>query len=158
MKKYLSSNDRLVVIRAFTKTFACAGLRLGYLLCGNPEILCKCKNHLPEWNLSLPASYGGIAAAGERQWLRETSAAIRTERTWLAEKLEHLGFFVFPGAANFLFFTGEPGLYEHCLSKGILIRDCGNYRGLGPGSYRICVRTRKENEKLLAVLADRDRK
>jgi threonine-phosphate decarboxylase len=152
MKRYLADNDYLVIVRAFTKTFACAGLRLGYLLCGNQEILCKCKNHLPQWNLSLPASYAGIAAAGERQWLRETTSAIRAERTWLFDRLTHLGFHVFPGAANYLFFTGTPGLYEHCLTHGILIRDCSNYHGLDSGSYRVCVRTRADNERLLAAL------
>jgi threonine-phosphate decarboxylase len=152
MKQYLASNDHLVVIRAFTKTFACAGLRLGYLLCGNQDILCECKKHLPQWNLSLPAAYAGVAAAGERQWLRERAAAIRLERDWLGEQLQRLGFRVYPGAANYLFFTGQPGLYEHCLSNGILIRDCSNYRGLAPGCYRICVRERSDNEHLLSVI------
>jgi threonine-phosphate decarboxylase len=157
MKRYLDDNERLVIVRAFTKTFACAGLRLGYLLCKNQEILCKCKDHLPQWNLSLPAGYAGIAATKERQWLLETTAAIRTERGWLAEQLTQLGFRVYPGAANYLFFTGAPGLYEHCLSHGILIRDCSNYRGLDSGSYRVCVRMREDNERLLEVFKNREK-
>jgi threonine-phosphate decarboxylase len=153
MKQYLPDDENLVVIRAFTKTYACAGLRLGYLLSGSRELLCKCKKYLPQWNISLPASYGGIAATRERQWLGETAAAIRTERKWLADQLRQLGFTVYPGAANYLFFTGAPGLYGHCLSHGILIRDCSNYRGLCPGSYRVCVRKREDNRQLLAVLS-----
>lgn len=152
VKQYLDSDSHLIVLKAFTKTFACAGLRIGYLLCADQEILCKCKRHLPEWNVSLPASYAGIAATKERAWLRETAERIRTEREWLRERLTELGYRVFPGAANFLFFTGKEGLYEHCLSHNILIRDCSNYRGLDAGAYRVCVRRREENERLLQAI------
>lgn len=151
-KQYLESDRHLIVLKAFTKTFACAGLRIGYLLCSDQDVLCKCKIHLPEWNVSLPATYAGIAASKERPWLAETSSQIRAEREWLLEQLTELGFHVYPGAANFLFFTGKEGLYEHCLSHGILIRDCSNYLGLGAGAYRVCVRRREENEWLLQVI------
>ena len=140
------------MLKAFTKTFACAGLRIGYLLCADQKLLYRCKMHLPEWNVSLPATYAGIAASKERPWLSETSAKIRAERKWMLEQLTELGFHVYPGAANFLFFTGEAGLYAHCLSQGILIRDCSNYRGLGSGSYRVCVRRHEENGRFLHVL------
>lgn len=151
-KPYLKSDSHLIILKAFTKTFACAGLRIGYLLCSDQDVLCKCKTHLPEWNVSLPATYAGIAATREREWLRETAESIRTEREWLRERLIKLGYRVVPGTANFLFFTGEAGLYEHCLSHNILVRDCSNYRGLGTGTYRICVRRREENERLLKVI------
>lgn len=40
-------------------------------------------------------------------------------------------------------------LYERLLSRGILIRDCSDYRGLGKGYYRIAVRRHEENEILV---------
>ena len=153
-KQYLEKDGHLLVLKAFTKTFACAGLRIGYLLCADQDILCKCKMHLPEWNVSLPAAYAGVAATAEREWLRETAGQIRTEREWLRGQLARLGYRVFPGTANFLFFTGNMGLYEYCLSHGILIRDCRNYRGLSVGAYRICVKKREDNERLLQVLRE----
>ena len=155
-KQYLESDRHLIILKAFTKTFACAGLRIGYLLCSDQDTICRCKTHLPEWNVSLPATYAGIAATREREWLRETAQEIRAEREWLRERLTELGYRVFPGAANYLFFTGEAGLYEHCLSHNILIRDCSNYRGLSAGAYRVCVRRHEENEWLLKVIGDRN--
>lgn len=152
VKRYLEADSHLFVLRAFTKTFACAGLRIGYLLCADEKLLCRCKSYLPEWNVSLPATYAGIAAVREQEWLRETAANIRAEREWLRKRLTGLGYRVLPGAANFLFFVGESGLYEHCLSHNILIRDCSNYHGLGAGAYRVCVRRREENEWLLRIL------
>jgi histidinol-phosphate/aromatic aminotransferase/cobyric acid decarboxylase-like protein len=51
-----------------------------------------------------------------------------------------------------------PTLWERApellSEKGILIRDCSNYRGLGGGWYRIAVRTHEENEQLLAAMRE----
>lgn len=151
-KKYIDGCGCVLLLGAFTKTFACAGLRIGYLIGSDRELLDACRLQLPEWNVSLPAAYAGIAAARCGEWLKERAADIRAERSWLRGKLEELGYRVLPSAANFLFFSGEPGLYEHCLRHNILIRDCGNYCGLSAGNYRVCVKRREENEALLRVM------
>ena len=50
-------------------------------------------------------------------------------------------------------------LWEKLAAKGILIRDCANFQGLGPGYYRVCISTRKRNrilvEAIKAVLNER---
>lgn len=66
--------------------------------------------------------------------------------------MEQMGYRILGGAANYLFFQGPLDLYKVCLEKGILIRDCGNYKGLKPGWYRIAVKSREENQELLAAL------
>ena len=68
-------------------------------------------------------------------------------------QLEKLGIRVFPGEANFLLLYSELPLYEELLKQGILIRDCSNFRGLKTGYYRIAVKTRGENDRLLRALA-----
>ena len=65
-----------------------------------------------------------------------------------------MGLGVLPGDANFLFFTGEPALYDRLRAQGVLIRNCETYRGLGPGDCRIAVRTRAENEELLKSMGE----
>ena len=57
--------------------------------------------------------------------------------------------------ANYLFFKGPEDLFQACLQKKVLIRDCSNYRGLRPGYYRIAVRSREENLRLLQVFRER---
>ena len=60
---------------------------------------------------------------------------------------------MFPGKANYLFFRScRTDLKEALLKRGILIRDCSNYRHLKPGDYRIAVRTEAENTRLLEAL------
>ena len=43
-------------------------------------------------------------------------------------------------------------LYELLLEKGILIRDCSNFRGLQKGFYRIAIKSREENGILLKAI------
>ncbi len=144
--------DCLILIRTFTKIFSIPGVRLGYLICSNPKIRNKIATQLPEWNLSGFAQEAGCVCAGQREFIRETENYIKTERQLLEEGLKKKGFRVFPSCANFIMFYSDEDLYEKLLEKGILIRDCRNFRGLGQGFYRIAVKTRKENEILLDAI------
>ena len=78
---------------------------------------------------------------------------IRTEREWLERELKGMGFRVIPSEANFILMHSKTDLAACLMEKKILIRDCGNYRGLGPGYYRAAVKTHEENLKLLEALA-----
>mgnify|MGYP004463740765 FL=1 len=143
----------LIVVRAFTKIFAIPGVRLGYLVCENKAVRERIKDQLPEWNLSVFAQRAGVAAAGEEDYRRKTVTFLNEERSYLVTQLEKLGIRVFPGAADFLLLYSELPLYGKLLKQGILIRDCSNFRGLKVGYYRIAVKTRGENDRLIAALA-----
>ncbi|RAZ33892.1 Thr-phospho decarboxylase, partial [Klebsiella oxytoca] len=73
-------------------------------------------------------------------------------RSFLEEGLKQAGLKVFPSETNFILVYSEMPVYEYLLERGILIRDCKNFRGLGEGFYRIAVKTRKENEMLLKMI------
>ncbi len=143
------AGEGLLVLRSFTKMFSLAGLRLGYAVSGNAELLEKMRECRQPWSVSIPAQMAGIAALDQEKFVRETAVLIEKERCYLQEGLERHAFSVYPSQANFLFFEGPDGLGERLLEQGILIRDCRGFRGLGPGDYRVAVRSRKENEKLL---------
>ena len=151
---HLQDGDRVFLLRAFTKAYGMAGLRLGYGLCKNRALTERMCRLVQPWNVSTPAQTAGLAALGCPDWPRKARDLIQTEKPWLHEKLTALGFAVLPGDANFLFFSGAPGLYEKLRDRGVLIRDCSNYRGLQPGDYRIAVRTRRENEALLKAIEE----
>ena len=145
--------ENLIVVRAFTKIFAIPGVRLGYLVCENKAVKERIKDQLPEWNLSVFAQRAGAAAAGEEDYRRKTVTFLKEERSYFVTQLEKLGIRVFPGEADFLLLYSELPLYEELLKQGILIRDCSNFRGLKTGYYRIAVKTRGENDRLLRALA-----
>jgi threonine-phosphate decarboxylase len=56
----------------------------------------------------------------------------------------------FPGAANFLLVHGPEGLPERLARRGVLVRGCDPFVGLGPGYFRVAVRTEAENGRLIA--------
>ena len=109
---------------------------------------------MPEWNISIIAEAAGLAALDETEYRNKTISYIGKERAYLKAELEKLGIKVYPGEADFLLLKTEHPLYEKLLKEKILIRDCGNYRGLSNGYYRIAVKTHEENEKLIAQLKD----
>ena len=141
--------DNLILVRAFTKIFSIPGVRLGYLLCKNQSLRTRIASQLPEWNLSCFAQEAGCICAEQTEYVIKTVEYIKKERNFLEDGLKRKGFQVFPSMANFVMIYSEAPLYESLLEKGILIRDCRNFRGLGRGFYRIAVKSRKENEFLL---------
>ncbi|MFR4897020.1 MAG: threonine-phosphate decarboxylase, partial [Blautia hansenii] len=66
--------------------------------------------------------------------------------------LKARGLRIYGSKANYIFFQGPENLREDGLKQGISIRDCSNYVGLGEGYYRVAVRTKEENKKLLDAL------
>lgn len=144
--------ENLILVQAFTKNFAIPGVRLGYLLCFDRQLLQRIKRQLPEWNVSVFAQRAGIACAGQREYLQETVRYVEAERRFLEERLRELGIRVFSGEANFLLLHSQRDLYGELLKQGILIRDCKNFRGLPQGYYRIAVKRREENEVLLRAI------
>lgn len=146
-----------VVLRAFTKTFAIPGVRLGYAVCSAPTAE-RIQRELPEWNLSVFAQYAGraaleTAAGGTSGYLAASVEMIAREREFLSAELEKLGLRVFPSDANYILFQSrDRELHQKLLDKGILIRDCRDYHGLTAGFYRTAVRTHRENTAFLRCL------
>ena len=152
MKHRLSENSSLFILKAFTKSYGMAALRLGYGLCGNTELLAAMSRSVQSWNVSLPAQKAGIAALNEEDFLRRTREMIQQERTWLKEQLTQLDCRVIPSQANYLFFHSEDNLYEELLKQGIQIRNCSNYHGLSKGWYRAAVKLHQQNQELIEAL------
>lgn len=174
--------DNVYTIRAFTKTYAIPGLRLGYCICPNQEAARRLKTQLPEWNVSSVAQEVGLALLKDASYLKRARALIRRKRKYLSEELKALGFKVYDSDADFILFKDDFGggalpsqvgvesgagdghsrlpldappptsLYEKLLEEKILIRDCCDYQGLGRGWYRIAVKKHRQNRRLIRAI------
>ena len=197
--------DRLLVLDAFTKRFAMPGIRLGYLMAQNTDLLRKIRAQQPEWSVSVLAQKAGLAAlkadlpqkrgmtelkadlsqkaglaalkadfpqkavpgalesempeSAGNTYMDRARALVAAERKKMKEALQKMGFRVFPGEANYIFFSaGEttgrerPDLQAALLKQGILIRSCENYVGLRKGDYRVAVLSPEKNAALLTAL------
>ncbi len=151
-----------IVLRAFTKSFSVPGVRLGYAFIENEKFAVSIERHLPEWNVSVMAQCVGNAACAERKFVEESAGYIKKEREYLSAELKELGFEVTESEANFILFyrneseqdnliesESSKNLYEMLLERGILIRDCSDYKGLTKGYYRVAVKKHDENVYLI---------
>lgn len=148
------SQPNLLILKAFTKMYAMAGVRLGYCLCGSEALLSRMRESGQPWAVSSLAQAAGMAALKEDGYAASVQALIREERPWLRNQLSQLGLRVIPGEANYLLFQSPVPLIGPLRTRGILLRSCGNYSGLDDSWYRCAVRTHKENAALVAALQE----
>lgn len=153
MLPYLAKHPRLLVLRAFTKIYCMAGLRLGYLACGDTELQSRIRAKLQPWNTSIPAQLAGIAALSDTEYLAKTRENLQAERAYLVPRLRELMAEVYDGYGNFLLFRDEPDLKERMLEVGVLIRACGDFEGLDDTYFRIGIRSHSENQEFIRRLA-----
>lgn len=152
LKKY----DNLIILGAFTKIFAMAGLRLGYALFGSKDIAAKIENTLQPWAVSTVASEAGCAALS-RDFINKTKQYVKEQRDFLTNSLSDIGIRVFESQANYILIKSDQNildgdLADEALKHGVLIRKCSNFRGLSSSFFRIAVRTEEENKIFVEVL------
>ena len=144
-----------VVLRAFTKTFAIPGLRLGYIVCSDKNLITEVEKQLPEWNVSSIAQLCGISCMAEDKYLSKSRVVISENLRKQNLKLKALGFKTYSSDSSFILFKSELlDLKERLLQRDILIRECSDYEGLEKGFYRVSVKSEKENKLLIRVLSE----
>jgi threonine-phosphate decarboxylase len=144
----------LVLLRAFTKLYSMAGLRLGYIVCSGRELLKAVGEHAQCWSVSAVAQTAGLAALRCDGWEEKTRTLVSEEREYLSHALRALGLTVYPSDCNYLLFRSELPLYEPLLQKGVLIRRCENFEGLDVRFFRVGVKLRPQNEALVRAISE----
>lgn len=160
-KEYLLHDDiaspiveNVLYIRAFTKMYGMAGIRLGYGISFNEDVIAGIMCGGIPWNVSTIAQVAGVAALKEREHVVKTRALISSERAYLERELKNLGLWYVESQVNYILFKAAIGLKQKLIDRGILIRDCNNFIGLGEGFYRIAIRSHEDNMKLIAMLKE----
>lgn len=152
----LARFPNLVVVKAQTKTFCLAGLRVGYAMSANEGLLAAMRDAGQPWAVSVPAQVAGVACLGEgcEAYLTRSRALVARERSRVSGALASLGLHVVPSQANYLLFCACEPLGAALLERGVLVRSCDNYHGLDERWHRVAVRTPRENDRLLEALEE----
>lgn len=153
-KQLLRDAPQLVILKAFTKLYAMAGVRLGYALCGDATLLEKMRGAGQPWAVSSLAQAAGLAALQETAYAGAVRALIAEQRPRMAAGLRALGLRVMDGQANYLLFRATPDFGEKLRRRGAVVRSCANYPGLDAAWYRTAVRTAEENTRLLQIVGE----
>lgn len=145
-KPLLQAAPNLVILKAFTKLYAMAGVRLGYALCSNTALLAKMQAAGQPWGVSSLAQAAGAAALRETAYADAVRALIADQRPKLAAGLRALGLQVIEGSANYLLFRAPETLGAALQQRGVCLRSCRNYPGLSAaGTAPPCAPRRKTN-------------
>ena len=153
-KQLLRAAPQLIILKAFTKLYAMAGVRLGYALCGDATLLEKMRGAGQPWAVSSLAQAAGLAALQETAYADAVRALIAEQRPRMAAGLRALGLRVMDGQANYLLFRATPDFGEKLRRRGAVVRSCANYPGLDAAWYRTAVRTAEENTRLLPIMGE----
>lgn len=157
-KCFAVERDGILVLRSLTKFFALPGLRLGYAI-GSPPLIARLAELREPWSVNTLAQAAGLASLAAADYAGATLRLVAVERPHLVAGVAAIpGLRPFPSAANFLLVEiccgqSAADLAGELLAMRLLIRSCGNFAGLGERFFRVAVRSRQENDRLLAALA-----
>ena len=155
----LNSFPNLLILRSLTKFYAMPGLRLGFSMSGDKKLIEDLEDFRCDWAVNALAEACGRALDDLGDYEERTLAYVDRERKRIQEGLDGLDHIDLIGSSgNFsMIYTDIENFYEKMLAKSIVLRDCSTFIGLGPGYYRMAVRTEEENRVLLKALEELDR-
>ena len=149
----------LMVLRGVSKFYAAPGMRLGYGITGNKEFLTKMKEKQTPWSLNSLAAFAGEKLLLDHDYFHKTRTLILGERDRMETELKTLSTFkVYPAYANFILLKIQrkgltsADVFEACIKKGLMIRDCASFQCLDGEFIRFCIMMPEDNTRLLEVL------
>lgn len=160
-----ADNNYVFVMRSLTKDFAIPGIRMGFGI-ASPDMADILNTARLSWNLGAIANTTGIALLNiedgiDSPYLKKAREMILKEGETLKAKLDRIrGFeagevnvnFIFVNISKFMLNSSE--LAARLAARGVLIRDCVSFHGLGKDYIRVAVRTEKENDRLIAAIGE----
>jgi histidinol-phosphate aminotransferase len=150
------TNPGLVVTRTFSKTWALAGARLGYLV-ADPAVVTACEAVVLPYHLSAQTQAAGLLALRHVAEMEARVARITEERGRVAAALGDLPVDSWPSDANFILFRPREreadDVWGSLLAHSVLIRNCASWEGL-KGCLRVTIGTAEENDRFLHALKE----
>ncbi|MEG6520958.1 histidinol-phosphate transaminase [Desulfotomaculum sp. 1211_IL3151] len=151
----LNKYPNLVILRTFSKAFALAGLRVGYML-AHPDVLRQIKKVKQPFNLNSFSQAAVKVILEHTALFQEQIKAIKEQREQVYRQLQGLeGVTPFPSLANYILFRtnySSKVIYQGLLEKGVLIRKLGGPEL--PGFLRVSVGTLEQNKIFIEALAE----
>ena len=159
------NKKNLFVTRAFTKFFAIPGLRLGYGMYFDKELEQKISEKKEPWSVNNIAELAGLTVLDDTEYIEKTLKWITKEKIYMYEKLNEIsGIKVYETEVNFI--TGKIDeklfseglnvkvLREKMLEQGILIRDASNFKFLDERFFRLAIKDRTSNDRVIEAMKE----
>jgi threonine-phosphate decarboxylase len=148
----------LFIIRALTKFFGMPGIRFGYGISKNLDLLRKIKEKQNPWNINCFAEVACKYVLEDEDYIEDSKKWIYEEKGFLPKSLKKISFIerVYPTECNYILcklkHINGDWLYRKCMEQGILIRRASNFKGLDNRYIRFAIKNRELNMKLIEAL------
>lgn len=146
--KLIKDYDNLIVLRTLSKSFALAGLRIGYAV-AQPELINALSKVRPPFSNNILSETAALTALDDIPYMRDCVSKIIRGRKMISDALSKK-FRVYPSESNFVFadvspYTAEE-FYQKIFNEKIIVRKFNTIKGY-PGEYiRVNAGTEMENK------------
>ena len=151
--KDMEDNPSLIVLRSMTGFYALSGLRIGYGVFPQ-HLIGSLKRYKEPWTVNNLAQRAAVVALKDKIYRSETFRLLKEEKRFLEKSFKKIGIEFFDSDVNFyhLKISSANEIFQQLKRKGILVRDCSNFRGLDNTYLRVAVKSHKENTILIKEL------
>jgi len=144
----------LLVTRTFSKTWAMAALRLGYVI-GPVALVAELHKVALPYHLDAFTQAAGRMALSFDTEMADRVAALVAERQRVAALLADRDVDQWPSQANFILFRPRAvdgaTVWQRLVDRSVLVRDCSSWPRLG-GCLRVTIGRPDENDRFVAAL------
>ena len=151
--------NNIVILRGTSKFFAAPGLRLGYAVTGNRDLIKSINTRKNPWTINSLAVIAGETMFRDTAYIQKTKQLISSERTRLYGILsKNRDFKVYEPSGNFMLVRilkddlTSQDLFDRAIREKMMIRDCSTFPFLDNKYIRFCVMNPEDNDRLFACL------
>ena len=151
--------NNLMILRGISKFFAAPGLRLGYAICGNSDLIQEINQKKNPWTINSLAAIAGEIMFQDHEYIEETKKLTESERNRLTKQLSSRDdLHVYPSYGNFILVKllrediTAMDLFEAAIRKNLMIRDCASFPFLDEHFFRFCFMLPAQNDRLIETL------
>ena len=151
--------SNLIILRGISKFFAAPGLRLGYAICGNEDLLKELNQLKNPWTINSLAAIAGEIMFRDEDYIKKSRDYINKEREYVLSAISNFSHAkYYEPMGNFILIkildqvTTSSQLFDTCMKQGLMIRDCSSFPFLDNSYIRFCFMSHEKNEELLHIL------
>jgi threonine-phosphate decarboxylase len=155
----IEKHKNVVIFRGISKFFAAPGLRLGYAVCSDENLITAINARKNPWTINTLAAIAGEIMFTDTDYIMATKELMRTERNRICKLLSDCSNVkVYPPAANFVLVKilkdgiTAADIFDTAIRQGLMIRDCSTFPGLDERYFRFCFMSPEKNTELLNLL------
>lgn len=155
----IGAYENIVILRGTSKFFAAPGLRLGYAICSNKDLLQTMNQRKNPWTINSIAVISGQLMLTDTEYMEETRKLIISERKRMYELFSNSNRYkAYKPVGNFMLLKildenlTSQELFDKCIRQGMMIRDCSTFPYLGDKFIRFCFMYPSDNDRLANCL------